>query len=177
MVLRHFNLDPEKDVRLIQATGTTRVLSGQIHGTLIGTYTVPNIMESGCCRVLVDMLEMPIEYARFGQVVPTRLLKTKRDVLLRFIEGLVEGIYVFKTNKDLVLSVLRAGGTKDPEYGYPRIANALIARPIPEVKGVQAVLDSIKTPNSKVILASDVIDGSLVEEIDKKGYIAKLYGK
>ena len=180
MLLRHFNLDPEKDVRLVQVAGTTRVpamVSGQIHGTLLGTYDVPLVMDSGCCRVLVDMLEMPIEYARFGQVIPTAILKTRRDVTLKFVEGLVEGIYVFKTNKDLALSVLKAEGIKGPEYGYPRIAAAMSSRPIPEVKGVQAVLDSIRTPKSKITSASDVIDGSVVEEIDRSGYIAKLYGK
>jgi len=180
MLLRHFNLDPETDVRLVQATGTTRVpamVAGQIHGTLIGTYDVPIITESGCCRVLVDMLEMPIDYARFGQVIPTALLKTRRDVMFKFAEGLVEGIYVFKTNRDLALSVLKAEGVKGPEYSYPRVAAAMSSRPIPEVKGVQAVLDSVRTPKSKVTSASDVIDGTLVEEIDKSGYIAKLYGK
>ena len=180
MLLRQFNLDPDKDVRIIQATGTTRVpamVSGQIHGTLIGTYDVPVITESGCCRVLIDMLEMPIDYARFGQVVPTQLLRTKRDLLAKFVEGLIEGIYVFKTNKELALSVLRAEGIKSPEYSYPRVAAAMRERPIPEAKGVQAVMDSVKTPKSKVTLAKDVTDGSLIEEIDRTGYIAKLYGK
>jgi hypothetical protein len=50
-------------------------------------------------------------------------------------------------------------------------------RPIPEAKGVQAVMDSVKTSKSKVTLAKDVTDGSLIEEIDKTGYITKLYGK
>ncbi len=98
MLLRQFNLDPDKDVRIIQAAGTTRVpamVSGQIHGTLLGTYDVPVVTESGCCRVFVDMLEMPIDYARFGQVVPTQLLRTKRDLLAKFAEGLIEGILCF----------------------------------------------------------------------------------
>jgi len=180
MLLRQFNLDPDKDVRIIQATGTTRVpamVSGQIHGTLLGTYDVPVITESGCCRVLVDLLEMPIDYARFGQVVPTPLLKTKRELLAKFVEGLIEGIYVFKTNKELALSVLRAEGIKGAEYSYPRVAAAMRERPIPETKGVQAVMDSVKTQKSKVTLAKDVMDGSLIEEIDRTGYIAKLYGK
>ena len=180
MLLRQFNLDPDKDVRIIQAAGTTRVpamIAGLIHATLLGTYDVPTITESGCCRVLVDMLELPIDYARFGQVVPTALLKTRRDLLLKFIEGLIEGIYVFKTNRELALSVLRAEGVKGSEYSYPRIANAMRARPIPETKGVQAVMDSVKTAKSKITLAKDVMDGSLIEEIDKSGYIAKLYGK
>ena len=180
MLLRQFNLDPEKDVRIIQATGTTRVpamIAGQLHGTLLGTYDVPIITESGCCRVMVDMLELPIDYARFGQVVPTQFLRSKRDLLTKFAEGLIEGIYVFKTNKELAMSVLRAEGIKGPEYSYPRVAAAMRERPIPEAKGVQAVMDSVKSPKSKLTLAKEVMDGSLIEEIDKSGYIAKLYGK
>jgi NitT/TauT family transport system substrate-binding protein len=168
MLLRQFNLDPDKDVRMV---------SGQIHGTLLGTYDVPVVIDSGCCRVFIDMLEMPIDYARFGQVVPTQLLRTKRELLAKFAEGLIEGIFVFKTNKELALSVLRAEGIKSPEYSYPRVAAAMRERPLPETKGVQAVMDSVKTSKSKVTLAKDVIDGSLIEEIDRTGYIAKLYGK
>jgi len=180
MLLRQFKLDPDKDVRIIQATGTSRlpaIVAGQLDGTLLGTYDVPALLDSGCCRVLVDMLEMPLDYARFGQVVPTQLLKTKRDLLLKFSEGLIEGIYLFKTNKELALSVLRQEGIKGPEYSYPRIAAAMRERPIPEIKGVQAVMDSVRNPKSKVTQAKDVIEPSLIEEIDKTGYIAKLYGK
>ena len=180
MLLRQFKLDPDKDVRIIQATGTSRlpaIVAGQLDGTLLGTYDVPALLDSGCCRVLVDMLEMPLDYARFGQVVPTQLLKTKRDLLLKFSEGLIEGIYLFKTNKDLALSVLRQEGIKGPEYSYPRIAAAMRERPLPEIKGVQAVLDSVRTPKSKVTQAKDVIEPGLIEEIDKSGYITRLYGK
>ena len=56
-------------------------------------------------------------------------------------------------------------------------AAAMRDRPIPEAKGVQAVMNSGKTSKSKVTLAKDVMDRSLIEEIDRTGYIAKLYGK
>jgi len=180
MLLRHFKLDPDKDVSIIQATGTSRLpamVAGQLDGTLLGIYDVPALLDSGCCRVLVDMLELPLEYARFGQVVPTNGLKTRRDLFLKFVEGLIEGIHVFKTNKELALSVLKQEGVKGPEFSYPRVAAAMRERPFPDIKGVQAVLDSVKTPKSKVTQAKDVTDASLVEEIDKSGYIAKLYGK
>jgi NitT/TauT family transport system substrate-binding protein len=180
MLLRHFKLDPDKDVRIIQATGTTRVpamIAGQIDGTLIGTYDVPVVTESGCCRVLVDLLEIPIDYARFGQVVPSALLKTRRDMLVKFTEGLIEGIHLFKTNREMALSVLKQEGVKSPEYGYEKVAAAMRERPIPEPKGVQAVLDSVRTPKSKIAFAKEIIDGSLIEEIDKSGFIARLYGR
>lgn len=180
MLLRHFKLDPDKDVRIIQAAGTTRLpamIAGQLDGTLLGTYDVPTLLESGCCKVLVDLLELPIDYARFGQVVPTNLLKTRRDLLLKFVEGLIEGIYVFKTNKELALSILKQEGIKGPEFSYPRIAAAMRERPYPEPTGVQAALDSVKTPKSKVTLPKEAMDASLIEEIDRSGYIARLYGK
>jgi len=109
--------------------------------------------------------------------VPTNHLKTRRDVLLRFMESLVEGIHVFKTNRELALAVLRQEGIKNPQYGYGRVAASLREKPVPESKGVQAVLDSVRTQKSKLMLAKDAMDGSLVEEVDKNGYIAKLYGK
>jgi hypothetical protein len=84
---------------------------------------------------------------------------------------------VFKTNRELALSVLKQEGIKSPQYGYERVAAALRERPVPESKGVQAVLDSVKTPKSKITLAKAAMDASLMEEIDKSGYIAKLYGK
>jgi NitT/TauT family transport system substrate-binding protein len=180
MLLKFWKLDPDKDVTILQAAGNTRLpamMSGQIDGTLVGTYDVPQILESGCCRVLVDLLDLPLEYARFGQVVTTGHLKTRREVLLKFMEGLVDGIYVFKTNRQLALSVLKQEGIKNPQYGYERVAASLREKPIPEPKGVQAVLDSVKTSKSRLIAAKDVMDASLIEEIDKSGYIAKLYGK
>jgi hypothetical protein len=38
-------------------------------------------------------------------------------------------------------------------------------------------MDSVKTANSKMTQAKDVMDGSLIEEIDHSGYIKKLYGR
>ena len=90
MLLRHFKLDPDKDVKIIQAAGTTRLpamVAGQLDGTLLGTYDVPSLLESGCCRVLVDMLEMPIDYARFGQVVPTQLAKDEARPIAKICRG------------------------------------------------------------------------------------------
>src|ERR1043166_4499099 len=170
MLLKFWKLDPDKDVNITQIAGPTRLpalIGGQIDGTLVGTYEVPMVLDTGCCRVMVDLLDLPMEYARFGQVVTTSTLKTRREMLSKFMEGLIEGIYVFKTNRDLVLSILKQEGIKDPQYGYERVAAAMRERPVPEPKGVQAVLDSVKTAKSKITSARDAMDTSLVEEIDK----------
>src|SRR2546426_11700589 len=52
MLLKFWRLDPDKDVAIVQIAGNTRlpaIIGGQIDGTLVGTYDVPQILESGCC--------------------------------------------------------------------------------------------------------------------------------
>jgi hypothetical protein len=93
----------------------------------------------------------------------------------------VEGIYLFKTRPDIALEVLqRIEGITDPQtlkWIYERNARSLRENPAPDVKGIQNALESIGTPKAKTAQAKDFIDSSLLDEIQKSGYIAKLYGK
>ena len=82
MLLRYWKLDPEKDVTIIQSGGNdslriAALVAGHIDGALIGTYELPKILETGCCVNLADLEDLPIEYARFGVIVPTASLKAR----------------------------------------------------------------------------------------------------
>ena len=181
MLLRYWKLDPEKDVAIIQSGGNDSIriaalVAGHIDGALIGTYDIPKILESGCCTNLADLDELPIEYARFGVIVPAAPLKAKRDIFRRYLEALTEGIYTFKTRPEPI-AMLKREGVKDAEGGYKKIAKALIEYPVPEEKGIQTALDSIGTPKTRGAQAKDFIDASLLEEIKKSGFIDGLYGR
>ena len=165
MLLRYWKLDPEKDVTIIQSGGNdalriAALVAGHIDGALIGTYDLPKILETGCCVNLADLDELPIEYARFGVIVPLASLKARREVFRRYLEALTEGIYIFKTRPELPIAVLKREGVKDAEGGYKKIAKALIDFPVPDEKAVQTALDSIGTPKAKLAQAKDYIDSS-----------------
>jgi NitT/TauT family transport system substrate-binding protein len=185
MVVRFWKLDPEKDLAFIQSGNTpTRIaalVAGQVDAALVSPDSIHKILASNCCRVLADLSEIPLDYARFGLVVPTAFIKKQRDVLRRFLEAYVEGIYLFKTRPDIALEVLqRIEGITDPQtlkWIYERNARSLRENPAPDVKGIQNALESIGTPKAKTAQAKDFIDSSLLDEIQKSGYIAKLYGK
>jgi NitT/TauT family transport system substrate-binding protein len=182
MLLRYWKLDPEKDVAIIQSGGNDAIriaalVAGHIDGALIGTYDIPKIVESGCCTNLADLDELPIEYARFGVIVPAAALKARRDLFRRYLEALTEGIYAFKTRPELPIALLKREGVKDAEGGYKKIARALIEYPVPEEKSVQTALDSIGTQKSRGAQAKDFIDASLLEEIKRSGFIDRLYGR
>lgn len=184
LVLRFWKLDPDKDLTILQSGNTpTRVaalVAGHVDAGLVSPTQIHLVLASGCCRVLADLSDLPLDYARFGIVVPTSLLKTQRDTLRKLLEAYIEGIYIFKSRPEIALTTLSEGGIKDPQVAksvYERLAKSLREYPVAEPKGVQAVLDSLPTLKARSAQVRDFIDTSLVEEIQKSGYIGRLYGK
>jgi NitT/TauT family transport system substrate-binding protein len=184
LVVRYWKLDPDKDVAFLQSGNTpTRIaalLSGQIDAALVSPDSLHKVLASGCCRVFADLSEIPLDYARFGIVMPAAYVKTQRDTARKFLEAYVEGIYLFKTRPEIALEALKEDGITDPQIAksiYDRISASLREVPAPEPKGIQSAIDSIGTPKAKTALAKDFIDSSLIDEIQKSGYIAKLYGR
>jgi NitT/TauT family transport system substrate-binding protein len=182
LLLRYWKLDPDKDVAIIQAGGNDAVriaalAAGHIDGALIGSHDLRRILDTGCCTNLADLEELPIEYSRFGIVVPTVAIKNRKDHLRRYLQAFTEGIYLYKTRPELPIAILKREGVKDAEEGYKKIVKALREYPAPEEKGIQTALDSIGTPKSKGAEAKDFIDASLLEEIKKSGFIDGLYGR
>ena len=184
MVLRQSKIDPEKDTTFLQAGNTpTRIAAlstGNVDAALVAPDNVHKIIATGCCRIFADLSELPMDYARFGLVVPTASIKTQRDLIRRLLMAFTEGIYVYKTKPKLGMAVIEEGGVKDPvivKELYDRIAKSLREFPVPEESGVQGALDSLTHPNAKTTKPASIMDASLMEEIRKSGFIDKLYGR
>jgi NitT/TauT family transport system substrate-binding protein len=184
LALRFLKLNPEKDVAILQSGNTptriTALVGGHVEGALVSPEQVYKVLASKCCRVLADLSELPLDYARFGIVAPVAVLQTRRETLRKLLESYIDGIHAFKTRPEVALAAMRQEGVEDPQAAkevYARLAGSLREYPIPELKGIQAALDSIVTSKEKNPQAKDFIDTSLLEEIKKSGYIDKLYKK
>jgi ABC-type nitrate/sulfonate/bicarbonate transport system substrate-binding protein len=179
MLLKHWQIDPDKDVTILQAGGNnpTRIAAlaaGRIDAAIIGMHDVARVVELGCCSVLADLDELPLEYASFGVVVPTSFLKSRRDVLRGFMQVLTEGLYVYKTRPDMVLPLLRQEGVRDPLAVYTKAARAILENPMPETPGVQAALESLRNPNGGKLDANNFIDAGLLQELQNSGQIKRV---
>lgn len=185
LLLRFWQLDPEKDVQFIQSgNGPIRIAAmaaGHLDAGILGLESEEAIAALGCCKVLSNLLDLPMDYARFGIAAPASALKTRRDLLQKFLEGLVEGIHAFKTRPELALAIL--GETiKDPKVAkssYQSWADSLREYPVPESVGMQTALDSLIaiTPKARGALAKDFMDVSLLETIKRSGYVDRLYNR
>jgi len=183
VALRYWKLDPDKDVSFFQSGNTpTRVaalVAGHMDAGLVSSTGVAKILATGCCRVLADLSELPLEFANYGVVVSGTLLNNQRDNVKRFLQALIEGIHAFKTKPDIALGVLRESNSDSEVVGplYERLAKSFRDFPSPEPRGIQNVIDSLPTPKAKGAHGEDFTDASLMEEIRKSGFMERLQGK
>jgi NitT/TauT family transport system substrate-binding protein len=181
VALRYWKLDPEKDVSFFQSgntpTRTAALIAGHMDAALVSSTGVAKIVATGCCRVLADLSELPLDFANYGVVVSGALLKNQRDNVKRFLQAIIEGIHTFKTKPDVARAILR-DSNGDAEIGplYERLSKSFRDFPLPENRGIQNVIDSLPTPKARGARAEDFTDASLMEEIRKSGFMEKLHG-
>jgi ABC-type nitrate/sulfonate/bicarbonate transport system substrate-binding protein len=182
VALRYWKIDPDKDVSFFQSgntpTRTAALIAGHMDGALVSSTGVAKIVATGCCRVLADLSELPLEFANYGVVVSGGLLKTQRDNVKRFLQALTEGIYTFKTKPDVARGVLReSNGEAEIGALYERLVKSIRDFPTPEPRGIQNVIDSLPTPKARGAKAEDFMDVTLMDEIRKSGFVEKLSAK
>lgn len=184
MVLRFWKLDPEKDLTILASGNTpTRIAAltvGHVDAGLVSPDYINKVLATGCCRVLADLSELPMDYARFGVVVPTAMVREQRETVRKLLSAYIEGIRIFKSRPQVALSVLKEEGIEDPRVAnevYTRVSKSLREYPVPEAKGIQSALDSLPNPKARTAKAEGVMDVSLIEEIRKSGFIERLSGK
>jgi len=184
MALRYWKLNPEKDLTILASGNTpTRIAAltvGHVDAGLVSPDYVNRVLATGCCRILADLAELPMDYARFGVVMPTAMVREQQETVRKLLNAYVEGIQIFKSRPEVVFSVLKEEGIKDPKVAkevYDRISKSLREYPVPEPKGIQGVLDSLPNPRARTAKVEAFMDTSLMEEIRKSGFIDRLYGR
>ena len=172
MVLRSWKIDPDKETILLQSGNTptrmTALAAGHVDGALVSPESVHKIVASGCCRILADLADLPMDYARYGYAFPASYIKTQRETLRRLLMAYLEGIYVFRSRPKAVYAALEEEDIKDPVVQkdvYQRALKSVREFPVPESNGIQSVLDSLPHPKARNVNPASVMDSSILEEI------------
>ncbi len=188
-VLGQWNLQPDRDVALIQMGGSPEILAGLAsRGRRRRHALVPITLASGQVRL---QLARRLEHHRrrlpgAGVVTSRSYMREAPDIVRRYLRAYVEALHRFKTDKNFSIRVIGK---------YSRIADADIEAleetyqhyavkvmptvPYPTLKGIQMVLDEIgaRTPKAKSLTPENFIDVSYLKELEQNGFIKKLYGE
>jgi NitT/TauT family transport system substrate-binding protein len=188
VAFKQLGLDPERDKITLVAAGTEpERLAGLASGALAGTVIAPEFrarIEQLGLNVLADLRQMPIPWEVGNVVTSRKFLQTQRDGVERAIKALLEGnAYVLNpTYRSQLLEVLkiRLGlkTTQDAVGAYDdTVKYYVLKKPYPYREGLQSILTEVRRtlPAAASLKYEDIADRSIVEKLDKSGYIDGLY--
>ncbi|MBI4527236.1 MAG: ABC transporter substrate-binding protein [Deltaproteobacteria bacterium] len=183
-VLRKEGILPGKDVVFLSIGGhqerLTALVSGKLKAVLLQPPYTKRAEKAGFRR-LVDFPSLDLEFQTLGYATTRSYLKGNRIACLNFLKAVTEATYFFKSHKNETKTILAAFlKTEDQdalEEAYTVNARYLIQEiPYSSLKGLQNTLElmALRNPKAKDKDPREVIDDSLVKEMEQSGFIAHL---
>jgi len=110
-----------------------------------------------------------------------RLIASDRELVMNVMRGFVETIHLFKTRPDIVVPLLQRylniEDRKAAEELHAFHVPVFRKVPSPFFPGMQRLREFLaqKYPTAAALKESDIADGSFVDELDRSGFIERLY--
>jgi len=187
-LLKGLGLRPMEDVKILQVGGASERAAGFSRGVIAGFPSPPgnvNLIPGGLPhRILADMadLKKPYPLPFICAVTTKSYLAKNRSVVKRVVMSLIEASHYFKTNREgsqkIIAKYLRGANKAYLDSSYDSTVKILERVPYTSREGMKIQLDDAlkQAPNSKVNV-DNLIDDSIVRELEKEGFIDKVYGK
>jgi len=182
--LRHYKLNPDKDVTILQtggeATRFAALTSGAIDGAMLSGDKKVQAEKMGF-HVAIDLSQLPIYYPVNGVITSKKFVAGNRESARNFLKSWVEGIKAFKTDKELSIKVLAKYLKIDDrdilEKSYEIYRPVYKAIPYGDKRAVKFALDQMakEIPESAKLNGEEFIDNSILAELEKSGFVDQLY--
>ena len=182
---RQKGLVPDKDFALLQlGSDTDRFVALQQGRIPLSTLSHPNYIYAQRLgfHILWDFFR-EVDYP-WSEIATTRSqIKQDRDFVMRYMRAHIEGIARFKQEPELgkkvIKKMLRLDDDAMAQDSWELFAKHRIAAPYPNIKGMKTSYEYVAATRPDVYKhkPEEFIDASFVEELDKSGFIKKLYEK
>ncbi|HLH22143.1 MAG TPA: ABC transporter substrate-binding protein [Chloroflexota bacterium] len=178
-LLRRWDLDPERDVAMLQLGGVPELLaglqSGAVDAAVLSDPTSLAAAKLGF-RQAADGATLNIPYMHLGTVVPRGVLASRPDLIRRYLLAYQAGLDRFFADAALGEKVLGDyTRTDDPEIlagTYKAYAEKYITRDVlPRPDTLATILATVSDPRAKEIAPESLIDDTLVRELQAEGRI------
>jgi ABC-type nitrate/sulfonate/bicarbonate transport system substrate-binding protein len=178
-------LNPDKDFALLQIGADNERLialkQGKIQGATLSHPAFILAARSGFTQLWDFFKE--VDYP-WSEIASTRtLIKQDRDLIVRYMRAHLEGIALFKKDPELgkrvIKKMLRLDDDSLAQESWELFAKYRLAAPYPNIKGMKTSYDyvALTRPDVWNHKPEEFVDSSFVEELDKSGFIKKLYEK
>jgi len=186
LILQKFGLVPDKDVTLLQIGGTSTRLAALSKRTVDSTILTPEfflVAKKAGFTILVDPTQYKIDFPQLEVITTRTFLRNRPDVATRYMRAIIEGIYNYKNDREgsirSLSKYLRLNDREALEEVYRIYYEIYQPIPYPSPAAIQTQLTWMaeKDPRAKAAKPEQFIDGSILREIEKSGFAARLYQK
>lgn len=185
-IARKKGLNPDRDLTLIStgASDTERVMSlkaGAVDATAISHPGYGLARKMGYTMLWDSAKEL--DYPWMEITTRRAAIKSDRELILQYMKAHLEGIALFKTNKDfsvkVIKKVLRVTDDELANESYEIFSKMFIPAPYPNHPGMKVSFDYVAETRPDVWKhkPEEFTDSSFVAELDKSGFIKGLYGR
>ena len=182
VLLQQARLTPGKDVKLIYLKGMVEILTGINQGNAdAGIFTSPTTLKAqhAGLKELVNVTEQNIPMIHAALASTKEYVKTRREDARRFLQAYLEGIKISRTDpeytKQIIGKYTKTTDVADLENSYQTFLPAWERLPLVPAAAVQTMLNFASHPGAKTAKPETFIDNSILAEIDKSGFVDKLY--
>ncbi len=184
-ILRKKGLNPDRDVALIQIGGDPERIAALKQGTIDGaSLSFPGYaiaMKMGFPMLWDSAKE--IDYPWIEITTRRAIIQKDREMVMNYMKAHLEGTALFKRDREFGKKVIKKTLRMDNEElvneSYDLFAKAFLPTPYPNTAGMKTSFEYVAATRPEVWnhKPEEFADRSFVEELDKTGFIKKLYEK
>ncbi|MBI4524856.1 MAG: ABC transporter substrate-binding protein [Deltaproteobacteria bacterium] len=182
MALKHWKIDESK-VFVLRA-GSTRervqsVTSGNLDATVVTAEEVKRVRKAGL-KILLDLSELGSSLPMTSVTVRKSFVKTKTDIVARFLRATSEAGRILQTDKERSLKVLakwtRLSDREALEDMYEIYSQTISLPPKTDLVGVQMILDFLgkSRPEARQARAQEFMDEGVLLDLEKAGFFRSM---
>jgi NitT/TauT family transport system substrate-binding protein len=186
--LQRSGINPDKDVTILQVGGQTERYAALRAGVVDGTVVIPPL--SGAAQragfnTIFNMTKLGIPYPQEGVVASRQYIAKRRDTLLRFLKGFVEGVRDLKADKEFAIAVMAKHLRMDPKKDREALEDSfqevvieqMLKIPNPNLEAVKMGIELLgkERPAKMSADPKDYVDTTLMLELEKSGFLQSVY--
>jgi ABC-type nitrate/sulfonate/bicarbonate transport system substrate-binding protein len=183
--LRQHNLDPQKDVVLLQLGAITNVAGALRAGTIdAGMVSPPTqfFMEKLGFKEIASITDMNLAFPNPALVVLGDIIRKKPDLIDRFMRAYVRGVHRARTDREFTIKTYAKYTTVQDtavlQKAYDFYVEKIVDKaPYINMTGMQNALNEVaKTiPAAKNAKPEQYVDRRFLDKLEKSGLLNELY--
>ena len=182
MLFQQAGMVPGKDVQITHLQGMpdiiTALTAGRIDAAVVSAPSTLKLRQAGL-KELIDVGARNVPMIHAGLATTRDFIKGNPDKVRRYVQSYIEGTKIARTDpeatKQIIAKYTKTDNKEDLDETYNTYVKFWEQAPYVSTAGMQTLLNYSVNPAGKTAKPEQFIDNSFVAELEKSGFIEKLY--